>query len=239
MSTTTGAPLERFMLDPSVLLQERALDLFEKDLVTHPESFVVSSSFASLLDTAKPESLFSHFAPGVAGVVPSSKVTARLSNVIRRSGIGLFSHEGVELSNYNAPVLSNILDSKDEPARYVYADEFAYLQSHSGLLSAIRHPIEIVRGAGAAILEYGQRALNEVLRVVMTEQQIARHSVERAIAIGAVKWLVLGAGIFVAGAFGWAIGTFLGGPLGAGAGALTTGLLAGKALPAMLLAAGA
>jgi hypothetical protein len=155
-------PSVQVILDPSVLFRPQALDVFEDS----PELFVVSQSFLyDLQDDA--------FAPTIA-LLSAGRKYANDPDRERQCERVLafcqqattFSYEEGGPSGLDAEVTTQLLTSRATMAR-VWADEWVFLQTHSIMFSAARRPLDAFRRAGAAIVEYSRRVLDEVVDVVI------------------------------------------------------------------------
>lgn len=203
MTNGDGNPAQ-ILVDPSLLLQSSALEWLEQ----LPGIFVASASFRDMLADGRigPES----------PLAPSSEPDAVRSNreralAVMDGQVSLFSVEGARLSEADASVARSVL-SNDDLENAVYADEWAYLQSHSVMFSAARHALDAFRRGGAAVAEYGKRVRDEVLGVVIPQDHFNQYPVRELVVRGAIKWVVVGG----TGALGQTLGGMLGGIAGTG-----------------------
>ena len=115
------------------------------------------------------------------------------------------------------------LHASGDLADLVDAEHWVYVASHSVMFSRLRRPLDAFRTAGAVLVEYGRRVLDEALGPVIPKDHFDRYDPHELYARGLVKWLIVGGGDAAAG--------FCGGPAGAVAGSGIPGVLVRAADP--------
>jgi hypothetical protein len=119
-----------------------------------------------------------------------------------------FDHHEVRLDAEAMEVQERLIDF-GHPAAPIWADEWAYLQSHSWLTSKLRLVLDSFEEAGAVVLEFskevGMRMITEVIPAEHVPPSLTPELVGRA----AVKWIVVGGATIGGGT----VGALLGGPL--------------------------
>src|SRR5579864_3234842 len=149
------------MLDPSLLLSEEGLTWLETADFDR-STIVVSAAFQRLL-TTDGERVALPFVPREElGPFPNRR--QRL--ISRLEGVSGFSYDEVDLPSQLADV-SVALRASQQPAGLVLADEWAFLQSQSWMAAKIRTALDAFRDAGAAVIEYGRRARDEMIGAVI------------------------------------------------------------------------
>ncbi|MGH9091057.1 MAG: hypothetical protein ACRDZR_06725 [Acidimicrobiales bacterium] len=192
-----GSAPERVLIDPSLLLQARTLDWMEAS----PDLFVASSAFKSQLAEGQ-------IGPGSRLLPPEEPYTAEINRdrvLALLEEVATFSHFEVELDETHSAITQSLLALGD-PSGIVYADEWVFLSAHSVMFSAVRQPLDALRHAGAVVVEYGRRVLDEALTVVIPTSHRDRYAPTELFARGAMKWLVLGGATGTAGAVGGVLG---------------------------------
>jgi hypothetical protein len=58
------------------------------------------------------------------------------------------------------------------PVGDLYADEWAFLQTHSVMLSKLRRPLDAFRDAGAVIVEFGRKTGAKLLEQVIPKEHL-------------------------------------------------------------------
>jgi hypothetical protein len=150
-------------------------------------------------------------------------------------GLPTFSHEEVGLPDALDQVRFGLLDL-DAAVGQMRADEWAFLQSSSTLMSKVRHPLEAFRDAGAVIVEVGRRAGRQLLSRVIPKEHLPAALDAGVLARAAGKWIVLGGATIGGGTLGGLAGTAIAGPAGAWVGGKAGGFAAGAAANAVVLA---
>jgi hypothetical protein len=155
VSAKLEPPHRRLMVDPSLLFSETALAWLQED-PTAQDGIIVPAVFMEWLR-------------GERSLLPSSVIAGedlevfdqrreRLLSVL--SDVPTFSYHEVRLEDEADAVLRDLFASAREPRDLteLRADEWAFLQSQSFLVSKLRHPLEAFRDAGSVILEVGRWA---------------------------------------------------------------------------------
>jgi hypothetical protein len=124
-----------------------------------------------------------------------------------------FTHEEVNLDENAAIVLDRLLSSGD-PAAFVWADEWAYLQSNSWLMSKVRRCLDAFDAAGVAILEFAEKHKAELIEKVIPADKVPAVITSELLLRVAVKWMVVGGASAAGGHLGAIAGTSAGGPIG-------------------------
>jgi hypothetical protein len=123
-------------------------------------------------------------------VVAFDQNRQRLLNDLR--DVPSFSHvEDVHLSPEAMEVLRALVLS-DDPVDALHADEWAFRQSHSFLISKLRRPLEAFRDAGCAIVELGRKTRDRLIRGVIPDEHFPAVLTPQLMARVAVKWIVVG-----------------------------------------------
>jgi hypothetical protein len=145
--------------------------------------------------------------------------------------------EGALTAEQNA-VLFSLLRSAQGPTfstGSIYADEWAFLQSRSVLLSKLRKPLEAFRDAGSVVLEFGRAAGHMLIRQVIPAEHVPPVLTPGFMARTTAKWIILGGATVGGGTLGGVVGAAIGGPAGVITGKVV-GMGAGKLASAALLA---
>jgi hypothetical protein len=137
--------------------------------------------------------------------------------VERLEGVPVFSIESVHLSLPARLVLNSLIE--EDQLGLLRAEEWAFLLSHSVLISKLRHPVDAFRDAGAYIIEVGRKVGHKLLEEVLPKERIDDELGAKLIGLGVAKWVIVGGAHLGAGTLGGLVGAIAGGPVG--------GLLAG------------
>jgi hypothetical protein len=105
--------------------------------------------------------------------------------------IQTFSHKEAELEDPARGVLDQLLET-GEPEAELWADEWAFLFSHSWMASTLRRSQDRFREAGAVVVEYGRRLRDEMITAVVPRSHQPEVLRRGFIAKVGVKWLVVG-----------------------------------------------
>jgi hypothetical protein len=157
------------------------------------------------------------------------------------SNVPTFSYAPVapQLDPEHSAVLSNLL--RDAPTselavNRIYADEWAFLQSQSMLISKLRRPLDAFREAGSAVVEFGRDVGWKLVQRVIPEQHLPSSLTGKLIVRATVKWIVVGGAAIGGGTLGAMVGTAVGGPVGGMVGKKAAGVLAEEGARAAVLA---
>jgi hypothetical protein len=180
---------EGLLLDPSFLLSEPGISWLESNQWIL-EAVVVPKSFYDMLNES---------AEVAVPFVPASEVDAletrrdRVLRLIRDDRVEKFGHSDVKLAQRDLEIQQTLaLENKDEGL--VLADEWTYLRTHSVMFSRSHKPLDAFRRAGVAVLEYGDRFREQLIRAVVTERKWKKGVpvTPEVIAAASAKWVVLG-----------------------------------------------
>jgi hypothetical protein len=177
------------MLDPSFLLSADGIAWFERDESAR-EGIIIPATVWYWLTSARPD--------GDAQLLPLVgrgnrdayyERSARLAQILE--GVQVFRFDSVDLPGPSADVMRSLL-GRGGIARQVLAEEWAFLQSSSWLLSKVRRPINAFRDAGAIVVEYGAKLRDEMIELVMPHEPIPAILTPELLAKAAAKWLLVG-----------------------------------------------
>jgi hypothetical protein len=213
--TSSSHTEERVLVDPSILLQAAALDALSEAA----DLLVASVTFAQALEERTVQRGSPLLPPGQERITDGDRERAL---GFLGSGVDLVSYRDADLDPALREIRDRLLESGDL-ADLVDADQWAYLASHSVMFSRVRRPLDAFRSAGAVLVEYGRRVLDEALGLVIPKDHFERYDPHELYARGVVKWLIVGGGGAAAG--------FFGGPAGAVAGSGIPGVLVRAADP--------
>ena len=228
-------PSKLVMVDPSLLFAQDGIEWLAED-PTARRSIVVSASALNWMrdeaEAARPASLLAE--------EDFQAFSDRREQVLRLvDQVPAFSYRDAEagLSSEHNVVMFNLLSNERLPevVRNIYADEWAFLQSQSILLSKLRKPLEAFRDGGSAIVEFGRETGYWLLRRVIPAEHIPPVLSPQFLAKATAKWIVLGGAMIGGGTLGGLVGTAVGGPLGWATGKVV-GTGAGAVTGAALLA---
>lgn len=197
---------ERLLVDPSLLLSLPGRAWLQQDDSAR-KTIVVSAAFSESL--TGPRDRLSY------PLLPSADLADLLARrEFLRSlleGVVTFSHRDADLAEDQATVRDNLLEINDPDAE-VFADEWAYLQTHSWFISTLHRPLDAFRQAGAAICEFGERVRDQLIQNVIPRESIPEVIDPPFLARVGAKWLVLGSaplvGMALAGAPGVTVAGF-------------------------------
>jgi hypothetical protein len=225
-------PIARVMADPSLMLSGSGLDWLERD-ATARATLVVPRTFVDwLTDPVAGSQLPSMLSPDDVGQLADNR--SRLESMMR--GVPTFSHEEVTLTPAHEEIRA-ILLLEGGPLADLHADEWAFLQSQSTLLSKLRRPVDAFRDAGAIIVEVGRKTGIRLVERVIPKESLPETFTRGVLAKAAAKWIVLGGATVGGGTLGGVVGTAFAGPaVGGLIGAKAGGFAAGAATNAALLA---
>jgi hypothetical protein len=143
----------------------------------------------------------------------------------------LFDHRDAELAPGAQEVLQELVWT-DVPSALVWADEWAYLQSHSWLVSKLRRPIEAFRDAGSAVVELGEKAAMHLISEVIPPERVPASITPEIAGRAALKWVAVGGATIGGGTLGGLLGGPLA-PVAAKAGGFLGGTMAKAAVVAL------
>ena len=223
--------LTRILVDPSFLCSGDGLEWLEAD----PDLRMVAvapRTLVELLLGGDDYELRALLAPEDAERFSDRR--DRIETVLRE--IGSFSHREVALGPRSVEEVRLSLVAERTLSGEVHADEWAFLQTHSAMLSKLRRPLDAFRDAGAVIVEFGRKSGAKLLQQVIPKEHLPPSVTKKLIATAAVKWIVLGGASVGGGTLGAVAGTSIGGPLGGTVGGKALGFAAGNAAKAAVLA---
>jgi hypothetical protein len=198
------------MMDPSTVLAEEGPNLIRQSLEMGV-TVVISHWFGEWLDGNRDVDPRPFVPP------EDLDILNRQLDELRNSGLSAelrrFDHHDVDLSPEHSLVLEALL-ANDLPPAVVWADEWAYLQSHSWLMSKLRHPLDAFRDAGAVVVEWGEHKGMEMIAEVIPADRIPPTLTREIIGRATVKWIVVGGATIGGGTLGGYLGAHLG-PVGA------------------------
>jgi hypothetical protein len=216
-------------LDPSFIFAEDGLEWLESDRDAR-DGVVVSAAFVEALTSARALDL------SLLALEDVSAARDRHPRIVAAlSDVRAFSHREVRLEEGAQVVQAALLDSTD-PSSGVGADEWAFLQSYSFMLSKVRHPLDSFREARATTVEIGRKAGGQLIRRVIPREHVPDVLTPRLMAKAAAKWVVVGGATVGGGTLGGVAGLVLGGPVGAALGGKLGGFAAGAVSNAAVLA---
>jgi hypothetical protein len=157
----------------------------------------------------------------------------RLGGLFAEARVPTFSYRDVQLSPEHAEVLQSLLEAHELPglaSNGIYADEWAFLQSQSSLISKLRNPLDAFRDAGSAIVEFGMDFGWKLVRHVIPAEHVPSVLTPAVVAKVGGKWTILGGAYIGGGTLGGMVGAGIGGPLGAWFGGKIGGGLAEEAV---------
>jgi hypothetical protein len=157
------------------------------------------------------------------------------------SNVPTFSYTEVapQLDPAHNAVLRNLLQdapTSELAVNRLYADEWAFLQSQSMLISKLRRPLDAFRDAGSAVVEFGRRVGWRMVQRVIPEEHLPPTLTGKLMVRATVKWIVLGGAAIGGGTLGAMVGTAVGGPIGGTLGHKAAGVLAEEAAHAAVVA---
>jgi len=202
------------MADPYILIRKDST----KWLPSFASDLAVSATFYRRLE-ADPAGLESDL---YRGVWPYSHPTGSLVDrrrelleILRR--VELVSYEGIDLPDNQVEVRDALAEGDGWYGR-ILADEWAFLQSRSSMISSRRRVLDAFRKAGASVVEHGRRTRDRFIQMVAPGELPSVITPVFLAKVG-VKWLIVGGAT--------AGGSFVGSV--AGAGFAAAGSLAGLA----------
>ena len=208
----------RVMADPSLMMSSDGLAWLEQDPAARA-ALVIPRTFADWMAGAAE---FPVSALAAADDVASFAANRpRLEAMMR--GVATFSHSEVTLAPAHEEVRAMLL-MDGGPLSDLDADEWAFLQSQSALLSKLRRPADAFRDAGAFIVEVGRKTGVRLVERVIPKESLPEAFTRSILAKAAAKWILLGGAAVGGGTLGAVVGTAIGGP---GAGTLLGGKLGG------------
>jgi hypothetical protein len=224
------------MVDPSLLLSEEGSAWFVEDPTVRSHVVVAGTAMRWL--------------QGEVDVDPARLLSSEDSQAYdeRRhqllpllSNVPTFSYAQVapQLNLEHNAVLRNLLQdatTSELAVNRLYADEWAFLQSQSMLISKLRRPLDAFREAGSAVVEFGRDVGWKLVRRVIPEEHLPSSLTGKLMVRATVKWIVLGGAAIGGGTLGAMVGTSVGGPVGGMLGKKAAGVLAEEAARAAVLA---
>lgn len=224
------APVQRkrVMLDPSFLVSSTGVEWLSDPRLR--QSLIVPRSVGPWLrgDVDLPDELL--IAPDDAESFSDRRGTL----VDALEGVPTFSTRDADLSRSARSVLDAL--GREGEVGEIRSEEWAFLFTHSTLLSKIRQPLDAFLDAGAVILEVGSKVGRKFLEEVIPKERIDEEIGAKLIGLGAAKWVVVGAATAGGGTLGGLLGAVVGGPAGGFLGNLAGGIGGEKAASAALLA---
>jgi hypothetical protein len=217
------------MADPSLLLSHTGLEWLESDANARA-TLVVPRTLVDWLAGDIDVPLLASLTDEDGS--PDNR--ARLEAMMR--GVPAFSHADVTLAPAHEEVRAMLL-LEGGPLADLHADEWAFLQSQSALLSKLRRPVDAFRDAGAIIVEVGRKTGIRLVERVIPKESLPETFTRGVLAKTAAKWVVLGGATVGGGTLGGIVGTAFAGPAaGVPVGAKVGGFAAGAVANAALLA---
>jgi hypothetical protein len=226
---------ELLMVDPSTLFSEDGIAWLSEDPKA-PGGIVVASTVVRWIR-------------GEIDLSPSRFVASEDRRAVdeRREllrplldGVATFSYQQAagQLTSEQNAVLLSLLRTNELPGGVgrLFADEWAFLQSHSFLVSKVRKVLEAFRTAGSVIIEFGERVSEDVVRQTFKAERVPPVLTGTVLARAGAKWLVLGGVSAGGGTLGGLVGTAVGGPAGGVLGGMAGGLLARNAAKPAVIA---
>jgi hypothetical protein len=208
MRMPSAPEADLLMLDPSFVLSREGADWLQEDYEALPGIVVPQAFMVWLREGGPAEDMLAFVAPDDLDGFEERR--ARVWRLF--SAVHVFSFEEAQLDGSEQEVLL-ALRERGDLASLVFADEWAFLQSHSWAISKLHVSLDAFREAGAAVVEYGRRLREEMVAVVIPQKGAPPALTRRVLAMAAAKWLVLG-GAGAGGAMLGAIGGFV---IGSGA----------------------
>jgi hypothetical protein len=187
---------ERILIDPSILLDESALEW----LAPAGRLVAVSAFFRERL-ADRPIEAGSPLLPPHRREI-SEAHREHLLALLDGGDVQIFSLDEADLRTPRQQAIAERLRGSGEMADLIDADQWAYLQSHSVMYSLVRRPLDAFERAGAVINRFGRRVLDEALHRVIREKHFDQYRPHELFARGAIKWLIIGGGGATAGYIG-------------------------------------
>lgn len=204
---------EQLMSDPSFLLSKEGLAMANES-VEVGRHLIIPATFDAWLRESRQidtERLVAR------DDVEASEERLGQLQALRADGLFRpFSYQEAGLQEGSREILDQVLELVD-PLSTLWADEWAFLQSHSWLVSKLRHALDAFERAGAFVVEVGRDARQKLLEEVLPKEKIPEELTPQVLGTAAAKWVVLGAANPATGAL---VGLVVGGPLGLVAGSL-------------------
>lgn len=213
----------RLIVDPSLLLSDDGLSWLEQDGSARA-AIIIPATFAEWLAGTVEIDRSVLFSP--EDIEFYAERRARLDSVL--GGVPSFSHREVALRPRAVEAVRRTLFDVGDPVAILHADEWAFLQSHSVMLSKLRRPLRAFRDAGSAIVEFGRKTGTGLLEQVIPKQSLPETVTAKVVGTAVAKWVVVGGAAAGGGTLAGVAGTALGGPAGPWIGKL--GLWAGGRL---------
>ncbi len=201
------------MSDPSFLLSEEGLEM-ANDSAEAGRSLIVPATFDAWLREDRRvefERLLSR-----EDLETSGERFAQLQALSAAGVLRPFSYREADLQEGSSEILVRVLELGD-PLSALWADEWAFLQSNSWLVSKLRHALDAFEQVEAFVVELGRDARQKLLEEVLPKEKIPEELTPKVLGSAAAKWIVLGAANPGTGAL---VGLVIGGPLGAVVGSL-------------------
>ena len=186
-------------MDASILVSDRGVRWLERLSGSEADSFITSAAFRRLL--GRPGQLYGMFQASRPqfGGISQDEFIQRMRGLEREiDRLPAFDHTGALLDDARAiAVMQELLNLG--PIGEVWADEWAFLNSHSWLVSRSRAVIEAFRDAGAGVIEFRQKALLALLQMSQAgggplPPGLSPHLTKRI----AAKWIVAGGAVTLA-----------------------------------------
>ncbi len=177
------------LVDPSILLSEEGLTWLEEDAQSRT-NVVISEVFANTLQEANALDLRALVAPEDAEHL--DRRLERLVPLIPSLATYGYRPGEDELSPESRDVAVALYNTLTEGTEWaVYADEWAFLQSYSAMISKTDQPLSAFGRSGAAIVRYGRRFRDRFLAVVGIDEMPSNVTPEFLAKVGG-KWLTIG-----------------------------------------------
>ncbi len=178
---------KRIVVDPSFLCSGDGLEWLEGDpdlrlMAVAPQTFI------ELLRGAADVELRSLLDPEDAQLF--SERRERIEAVLDE--LGGFSHRDVVLRPRSVEEVRLTLVLERSPRGDLRADEWAFLQTHSVMLSNLRRPLDAFRDAGAVIVEFERKSGAKLLEQVIPKEHLPPTVTRKLIATATVKWIAFG-----------------------------------------------
>jgi len=218
------------MVDPSLLLSDDGLSWLEEDGSARV-SIIIPATFAEWLAGTVEIDRSVLFSPEDIEFYADRR--ARLDAVL--SGVPSFSHREVSLAPRSVESVRRTLVDAGDRVAILHADEWAFLQSHSMMLSKLRRPLDTFRDAGAVIVEFGRKTGSRLLEAVIPKENLPEAVTAKVRARAVAKFVVVGGATVGGGTLAGVAGTALAGPAGPWIGQLA-GFAMGQVSRAAVLA---
>lgn len=200
---------QSMMIEPSLLFSEHGIEWVRRSLETDVELVVPSIVYEWL--------------GGVGDLDPSLLLAPEDAEMFEANlaAIGEFGPDVLRSFNHrqaaidsSAQLVANRLLASEDPAANTWADEWAYLQSHSWLAAKLRRCLDAFEAAGAAVVEFGKEVGIDLIEEVIPPEHLPRSIDAEVILRATAKWMVVGGSHALGGTVGSIAGAAVGGPVG-------------------------